>query len=262
MVDSTPHQAEDEEQQIIASSMTYVHIQRGIIAKVLGWVRPKNTNTTYVFPAMAHQSVRVMGPRFRTLVGIAFALIVVTIVTISILMQVPVLQLSVVKVLTNLFELFLPSTIASILAWVVGIIAALSLGSFIHLTPQQKQLDTLPATRSKFYTLILRLATWEEIVFRAGAENWTWWQRIRMSLMFGFIHITNIWYSLAAGIALSLTGFGFMLVYLWAYKKYKQQWYATSVSSVLHALYNIVALSLVAIVLGWSAIDFLIGLFT
>lgn len=262
MVDNAPHQAEEAEKREIVSSMTYVHIQKGIIAKVLGWVRPKNTNTTYMFPAMAHQGVRALGPRFRTLIGIAIALMVATIIMIALLIQIPVLQLSVVKVLTNVFGLFLPSVMASALAWVVGLIAVFSLGTFIHLTPQQRQLDNIPANRSKFYTFILRLATWEEIVFRAGAEHWTWWQRIRMSLMFGFIHITNIWYSLAAGIALSLTGFGFMLVYLWAYKKYKQQWYATSVASVLHALYNIIALSLVAIVLGLQAVVFLIGLFT
>lgn len=242
--------------------MTYTHIQKGVIAKILGWVRPKNTDTTYVFPAMAHQGVRVLGPHFRTLIGIAIALMAATIVMIALLIQIPVLQLSVVKILTNLFELFLPSVMASVFAWTVGLIAVFSLGSFIYLTPQQRQLDNLPATRSKFYTFILRLATWEEIVFRAGAEHWTWWQRIRMSLLFGLIHITNIWYSLAAGIALSLTGFGFMLVYLWAYKKYEQQWHATSVASVLHALYNTIALSLIAIILGLQAVAFLIGLFT
>ena len=82
------------------------------------------------------------------------------------------------------------------------------------------------------------------MLFRAGAEKWSLRHQLQASIVFGAIHITNIWYSFAAGIALSLTGFGFMLVYLWAYRRYRNPLVATAYAAIVHALYNMVAVTM------------------
>ena len=66
-------------------------------------------------------------------------------------------------------------------------------------------------------------------------------------MCFGLAHVVNIWYSFAAGTALSMTGFGFLLVYLWYYRKYRSQIIATAAAATVHALYNAIALSLIAV---------------
>lgn len=174
----------------------------------------------------------------------AIGLMVVTISLVLILLEVPALNWSVVKLLTRGLELFLPGEWATPIAWVVGLSGAFLLGGFTDYTPTQTALHRLRATRVRVYDAILLFALREEQAFRSGAERWTWPQRVRASVCFGMIHITNIWYSFAAGIALSLTGFGFMLLYLWYYRRYKSQLVATAAATTVHALYNAVLLGL------------------
>ncbi|WP_129693492.1 hypothetical protein [Candidatus Nanosynsacchari sp. TM7_ANC_38.39_G1_1] len=120
------------------------------------------------------------------------------------------------------------------------------IGDFTNYTKQQKFLHSLKATGCGVYDTLLLFALMEEQAFRSGSEKWSWRERARASVCFGLLHITNIWYSLAAGIALSMTGFGFLLVYLWYYRKYRSQVVATAAATTLHTLYNVIALSLIA----------------
>ena len=124
------------------------------------------------------------------------------------------------------------------------------MGSFTNYTPSQRLLHKIKATRCEAYNTLLLLALWEEQAFRSGSEKWSWRERVRASMCFGLAHIVNIWYSFAAGIALSVTGFGFLLVYLWYYRKYRSQIIATAAAATVHALYNAIALSLIAVVLA------------
>ncbi len=148
------------------------------------------------------------------------------------------------------FDTFIPIAWARGIAWTVGLVGAMSIGGLTNYDRFQRDLQSAPATRSKIYNFVLMAALWEEQVFRSGSEKWSWSQRVRASLIFGAIHITNIWYSLAAGIALGLTGFGFLLVYQWYYRKTRNQIIATAASATVHALYNMIALVLVLIALG------------
>lgn len=124
------------------------------------------------------------------------------------------------------------------------------MGNFTNYTPSQKLLHKIKATRCEVYNTLLLLALLEEQAFRSGSEKWNWRERVRVSVCFGLLHITNIWYSFAAGIALSVTGFGFLLVYLWYYRKYRIQIIATAAAATVHALYNAIAISLIAVVLA------------
>lgn len=105
--------------------------------------------------------------------------------------------------------------------------------------------------------MILLFALYEEQAFRSGAERWTWPQRVRASVCFGLVHITNIWYNFAAGIALSLTGFGFMLLYLWYYRRYKNQLVATAASTTAHALYNAILLGALIALLTLALVSYI-----
>lgn len=124
------------------------------------------------------------------------------------------------------------------------------MGDFTNYTPSQKILHKIKATRYEVYNALLLLALLEEQAFRSGSERWNWRERVRASVCFGLLHIMNIWYSFAAGLTLSVTGFGFLLVYLWYYRKYCSQIIATAAAATVHALYNAIALSLIAVVLA------------
>lgn len=141
--------------------------------------------------------------------------------------------------------------------------AVLKLGTFVKHSALQRELYKVTATKSRFYNLWLRMALREEMVFRAGGETWNWAQRIWASFVFGTIHIVNIWYSMAAGIALGLTGFGFMLVYRWYYYKTKSQTLATAASGVVlvHAIYNTIAISLLILVGVWFLLELVMHFF-
>ena len=74
-------------------------------------------------------------------------------------------------------------------------------------------------------------------------------------MVFGVVHVINIWYSFAAGLALSLTGFGFLLVYLWDYRRTRNQVSATAYSGVVHAVYNTLAMSLILVLVVASILS-------
>ena len=166
------------------------------------------------------------------------------------LLFVPGLNQSVVSLLTRGLETFLPTRWATVTAWTVGMAGVFLMGNFTNYTPSQKFLHKIKATRYEVYNTILLLALLEEQAFRSGSERWNWRERVRASVCFGLLHIMNIWYSFAAGITLSVTGFGFLLVYLWYYRKYCSQIIATAAAATVHALYNAIALSLIAVVLA------------
>ena len=167
------------------------------------------------------------------------------------LLFVPGLNQSVVSLLTRGLETFLPTGWATATAWTVGMAGVFLMGNFTNYAPSQKLLlHKIKATRCEAYNILLLLALLEEQAFRSGSERWNWRERVRASVCFGLLHIANIWYSFAAGIALSVTGFGFLLVYLWYYRKYRIQIIATAAAATVHALYNAIALSLIAVVLA------------
>jgi len=170
-----------------------------------------------------------------------------TIAAVKALLLIPGLDSSVVNLLTRGFATFLPRGWATGAAWVAGAVGVFLIGDFTNYTKKQKSLHGLKATRCGVYDTLLLFALLEEQAFRSGSEKWSWRERVRASVCFGLLHITNIWYNFSAGIALSVTGFGFLLVYLWYYRKYRSQIIATAAATTVHALYNVIALSLIAV---------------
>ena len=221
--------------------------RKGAMAWLFNRVMPTDNRPTFVWPRLV---VAIEDTRHfdrRELSVIAVVLIVMTIATIKVLLFIPGLDSSVVDLLTRGFATFLPLTWATGAAWVAGMAGGFIIGDFTNYTKQQKALHSLKATRCEAYNTLLLFALWEEQAFRSGSEKWSWRERVRASVCFGLLHITNIWYNFSAGIALSVTGFGFLLVYLWYYRKYRSQVVATAAATTLHTLYNVIALSLIAV---------------
>lgn len=221
--------------------------RKGIMAWLFRRAMPRDTRPTFVWPNLARAigDARYFDQRWLT--AIATVLIIVTIATIKVLLMIPGLDSSVVELLTSIFETFLPARWATGAAWFVGAAGVFLIGDFTNYTSSQRSLHNAKATRCEAYNMLLLFALLEEQAFRSGSEKWSWRERARASVCFGLLHITNIWYSLAAGVALSATGFGFLLVYLWYYRKYRSQVVATAAATTLHTLYNVIALSLIAV---------------
>ena len=224
--------------------------QKGVMAWLFKKGMPQDPKPVFVWPRLVTEIENAGYFSRRKFSILAVGLIIVTIATIKALLLVPGLNQSVVGLLTRGLETFLPAGWATGAAWIVGMAGVFLMGSFTNYTPSQRLLHKTKATRCEAYNIILLLALWEEQAFRSGSEKWSWRERVRASVCFGAIHVVNIWYSFAAGIALSVTGFGFLLVYLWYYRKYRSQIIATAAAATVHALYNAIALSLIAVVLA------------
>ena len=222
--------------------------RKGIMAWLFRRVMPRDTRPTFVWPKLVAtiEDARYLDRRWLT--AVAAVLIAMTIAAIKALLLIPGLDSSVVNLLTRGFATFLPRGWATGTAWTVGVAGVFLIGDFTNYTKQQKFLHSLKATGCGVYDTLLLFALMEEQAFRSGGEKWSWRERVRASVCFGLAHVVNIWYSFAAGIALSVTGFGFLLVYLWYYRKYHSQIVATAAATTIHALYNVIALSLIAVV--------------
>jgi hypothetical protein len=92
-----------------------------------------------------------------------------------------------------------------------------------------------------FLRLIPELALSEEQTFREGAESWTFGQRVKASVLFGFAHVGNLFYPVASLLALSVGGGLFMVAYLLGRRRTGHNRDGVYRATALHALYNAVA---------------------
>ena len=201
------------EDEIVLEPLIHRRAERGLMAKFLNRTMPPDPKPAFVWPQRVVAVSRKNVFRTRNLAFVSLGLLLATISMIALLLQVPFLDQSVVKLMTRGFEAFIPTGWATGVAWVVGLAGTMLIGGFTNHDYGQRMLQAQPATKYGIYNFVLKVALWEEQAFRSGSEKWSWSQRVRASLIFGVIHITNIWYSMAAGVALGLTGFGFLLVY-------------------------------------------------
>ena len=113
--------------------------------------------------------------------------------------------------------------------------------------------------------LMNRAALSEEQWFREGSQNWTFGQRLRSCLAFGFVHLGNLIYPLATILPLALGGAFFMAMYLRAYKKSHFRRAAVLEAATYHRVYNrgaiVVVVIALALTIGWWAVGALGGMF-
>ncbi len=104
-----------------------------------------------------------------------------------------------------------------------------------------------------------KAAVSEEQAFREGSEHWTPHQRAMSCVIFGAIHMTNLIYPLATILPLAIGGAIFMHRYLRVYDATRFRRYAVLEASVLHRVYNRVALAVIVVVLSTIAGSLLVG---
>ncbi len=99
------------------------------------------------------------------------------------------------------------------------------------------------------FGLLNKAAVYEEQAFREGSENWDTWQRIRSHVAFGAIHQGNLFYPVATILPLALAGALFMKVYRNTMAKTKFRRSAVLEASLVHRVYNRMALVTVLVVM-------------
>lgn len=107
---------------------------------------------------------------------------------------------------------------------------------------QRRLRRTKHAVRINSVGILNSMAVLEEQWFREGAENWTARQRFMSCVGFGFAHMANLFYPLSAILPLSLGGYLFMRVYLYEFKKSGNRKDAILAASLVHRVYNRVAI--------------------
>jgi hypothetical protein len=87
----------------------------------------------------------------------------------------------------------------------------------------------------------------EEVVFRSGAEEWTWGQRFAMGLRFGLVHLI-MGIPIAVALALAIGGWYFQWAYLRGYREGGRE-AGVLESTRSHLAYNLEVLLIVAVYL-------------
>jgi hypothetical protein len=128
---------------------------------------------------------------------------------------------------------------------IVGSTSATSGTSLVWLVPLLFVLLLIPA--------LALFAEREEVVFRAGAEQWSWSRRITMGLRFGLIHLI-MGIPIAVALALSVGGWYFQWAYLQGYRKAKRSEQRVEAgvmeSTRSHLAYNLCVLAIVGLYLA------------
>jgi hypothetical protein len=128
---------------------------------------------------------------------------------------------------------------------IVGSTSATSGTSLVWLVPLLFVLLLIPA--------LALFAEREEVVFRAGAEQWSWSRRIMMGLRFGLIHLI-MGIPIAVALALSVGGWYFQWAYLQGYRKAKRSEQRVEAgvmeSTRSHLAYNLCVLAIVGLYLA------------
>lgn len=90
--------------------------------------------------------------------------------------------------------------------------------------------------------ILSKSAVYEEQAFREGAENWSFTQRFVSCVVFGALHMINMIYSIAMILPLAFGGAVFMVEYLRVYRRTRSRRAAVLASSIVHRVYNRLAL--------------------
>lgn len=106
---------------------------------------------------------------------------------------------------------------------------------------------------------IERFAMAEEQWFRMGSETWTMRQRIQSCVVFGLVHIQNVFYPITSLIVVGLLGGVFMVVYLRQIRKTGDYEKAALASTKLHAAHNYFSFAYLAIALVWLGVSAVIN---
>lgn len=162
------HEKDDE---IVFESLIYRRAQTGMMASFLNKTMPQDPKPFFVWPQLVVEIGRNRHFQTRNLMLVSLTLLLATLSLIYLLLQVPFLDQSVVKLMTQGFETFIPKGWATGAAWITGIVGTILFGGFTNHNSLQRNLQSEPATKYRVYNLVLMAALWEEQTFRSGSEK-------------------------------------------------------------------------------------------
>ncbi len=87
----------------------------------------------------------------------------------------------------------------------------------------------------------------EEQMFREGAETWSWAARLRTALLFGGVHLVNLYVPLVAVPFLAGGGLWFMAVYLRAMRTTGDRAVAVTRAAAVHYAHNMTVFAVAAL---------------
>jgi hypothetical protein len=126
-----------------------------------------------------------------------------------------------------------PATIASMLVMVLVMLFLFYLFAQKPKGEEAKEIEARGHT-DRMEAFVLN----EERIYREGAENWRWHQRIWACFLFGLIHVLNLIVPYAVVLMLAVGGGVFMHEYLRVMKQTGSRQKALGASTALHYCYN------------------------
>ena len=145
----------EHEIQAVSEPLIHRRAVKGLMAKFLNATMPPDPKPVFVWPQLVVEASRKHVFRTRNLAFVSLTLLLATMGMIYLLLQVPFLDQSVVKLMTRGFETFIPTGWATGAAWTVGMVGTMSIGSFTNHDYLQRKLQALPATKYGIYNFVL-----------------------------------------------------------------------------------------------------------
>ena len=171
-----------------------------------------------------------------TLVVSAFGLIV------CLISLVPLLILSPALLILNVVDFLLPNAKDFVREIVVAMHPV-----WLVLVTICAVLITLKNSTIESY--LFRAALEEEQWFRSGSERWTTSQKLTSNIVFGWVHIYNLIYPLAAFFGICLVGGALMYTYQREFNRSRSVRMATLASTKMHTKANLYILRLIMVAL-------------
>ena len=183
--------------------------------------------------------------------AIALASILTVIALVVLLIEIPVMSISLLSIFTDVVDAFADLILGRDVD-VSRIIFLVILFSFIFL---RYTLVSREEGKPSLLSALPAYAMREEREYRAGSEKWSLIDKIRACTIFGLMHLSMIIVPLGVAIALSVAGAICMAVYLAAYKRGSSVEGALIQAAVVHTAHNLFALALMYGIVVYGAIQ-------
>ena len=189
----------------------------------------------------------VEGTKFAHLLCALFGVVLVLGINTTISTAVPVSNLSIASSITGLGNAVMQGVTQSTNDYT----NALYLGVILGLVALRGSVSSLPGIgATELANQLPRFAMREELIFRAGSEKWTVFERLRACLSFGLVHLTMIIVPLSAAVAIAVFGGILTCVYLIVHARTKSWTIAVRHAAIIHTVYNAIVLFLLLMVLA------------
>lgn len=208
--------------------------------KLFNICMPEDPRPVFIWPRLAILYGRASLSSLRVGLMAFFTAFVMMFTAATLAILTPLDDISILKGFTWLYRNALPPTVAVgfAVASCVAVTIALIYSCSSGLVGWQSLAWSQRASKDSIYDTLLRLALFEEMLFRAGSEKWSRRQKLHSAVTFGLCHLANVWIPVSGALAIMMGALLLQYVYHLEYKKSNHQITATSVAARVHATCN------------------------